>query len=92
MPREQDSVESQLLRRTRSDESIHRAEPRIPYFIVSRPDEADAVSQIDEADDTSVISRSPTSFVVSIVKENDDKDRDNHVDIRGLQLLYLIEF
>ena len=52
----------------------------------------DAVSQIDEADDTSVISRSPTSFVVSIVKENDDKDRDNHVDIRGLQLLYLIEF
>ena len=101
--------ESQLLHRTRSEESKYRAdrahpeEPGMPSSTVPYPDQAGAqdqddsgaeapggvMSQTDES--SSLMSRSAASSV-AIVGENHVKDRAHRLDIRGLQMLHLVEF
>jgi hypothetical protein len=102
-------AESQLLHRTRSEESKYRAdrahaeEPGMPSSTVPCPAEAGAEGQedseaeapgggISQTDETSSLMSRSAGSSVAVVAEHNVKDRAHRIDIRGLQMLHLVEF
>lgn len=102
-------AESQLLHRTRSEESKYRAdraypeEPGMSSSTVPHPEQDGALSQdesgaeapggvMSQTDETSSLMSRSAASSVAIVAENNVKDRAHRIDIRGLQMLHLVEF
>lgn len=98
--------EGQLLHRTRSEESKYRAsrahpeEPGMSTSSAPYPDQAGASGQDDSgaeapgltSDETSSLMSASAASSVAILAESNVKDRAHRIDIRGLQMLHLVEF
>jgi hypothetical protein len=98
--------EGQLLHRTRSEESKYRAsrahpeEPGMSTSSAPYPDQAGASGQDDSgaeapgltSDETSSLMSASATSSVAILAESNVKDRAHRIDIRGLQMLHLVEF